>query len=77
MSEHQRQSKRTDREIPARLTPAQVEGKPSMPIPGAGGEEVIRAAATGESSSPTARSDNALSSLGLVSLTERYVLLNR
>src|SRR2546423_11211626 len=48
MSEQPRQPRRTDREMPARLTPAQ-------PIPDARGEEVVQAAATGESPSPTAK----------------------
>jgi len=48
MSEPQRQSERIDREMPARLTPAQ-------PIPDASGKEVIQAAAIGESFSLTAK----------------------
>jgi RNA-directed DNA polymerase len=48
MSESQRQSGRIDREMPARLTPAQ-------PIPDAGGKEVVRATAIGESPSLTAK----------------------
>ena len=48
MSEQQRQPGRIDREMPARLTPAQ-------PIPDADGKEVVRAAAIGESPSPTAK----------------------
>ena len=48
MSDQQRQSDRIDREMPARLTPAQ-------PIPDAGGKEVICAAAIGESSSLAAK----------------------
>ncbi len=41
MSEDQRQTGRTDREMPARLTPAQ-------PIPDVGGKEAVQAAANGE-----------------------------
>ena len=48
MSEQQRQPGRTDREMPAKLTPAQ-------PIPDAGGAEVVRAAAIGESPTVTAK----------------------
>jgi hypothetical protein len=48
MSEQQRQPGRIDREMPARLTPAQ-------PIPDAGGKEVVQAAATGESPSLAAK----------------------
>lgn len=48
MSDPQRQSDRIDREMPARLTPAQ-------PIPDASGKEVICAATIGESSSLAAK----------------------
>jgi hypothetical protein len=48
MSEDPRQPRRTDRETPARLTPAQ-------PIPDAGGKEVVQAAAIAESPSFTAK----------------------
>jgi hypothetical protein len=48
MSELQRQTRRTDREMPARLTPAQ-------PIPDAGGKEVVQATGIEKSPSPTAK----------------------
>jgi RNA-directed DNA polymerase len=48
MSEDQRQTGRIDREMPAKLTPAQ-------PIPDGGGEEVVQAAPTGESPSLAAK----------------------
>jgi RNA-directed DNA polymerase len=48
MSEPQRQPGRIDREMPARLTPAQ-------PIPDAGGKEAVQAAAIGESPSLAAK----------------------
>lgn len=41
--------------MPAKLTPAQVEGLPSTPIPEAGGKEVVQAATIGQSSSLTAK----------------------
>lgn len=55
MSGPQRQPGRIDREMPARLTPAQVEGLPSTPIPDAGGEEVVQAADIEKSRSLTAK----------------------
>jgi RNA-directed DNA polymerase len=48
MSEPRRQPGRTDREMPAKLTPAQ-------PIPDADGKEVVQAAGTGESPTLTAK----------------------
>lgn len=48
MSEDQRQTRRIDREMPARLTPAQ-------PIPDASGKEVVQASAIGKSPSLAAK----------------------
>src|SRR5688572_25057911 len=48
MGDEQRQPRRTDRETPARLTPAE-------PIPGPGGAEVVQPAGPGGSHAPTAK----------------------